>query len=573
MVDLDRLLQDMTLSRRSFAKRAAAVALAGPVVGSLLAACGGDDDDDDEEPTATSESGGGEATADDSGGAATETMGSDEPTEADSGSGDMGEPVAGGKVSMSLADNDAQNFDPIIPTDNMSIWTMLLIYDQVIRIGPDGLSLEPGLAESWEVSDDGMIYTFHLREAQFHDGTPVTSEDVAYCVNRVVTDEESQWNWIFTAIDTVDAPDESTVVINLSQVWVPFLADMALYSASIYPMALHEEMGAALFDSPVGTGPFKFEVWEKDNRIVLVKNESFWTEGEPYLDELEFFVLPDANTRMLKFQAGELDIATDVPFSQMEALDADPNVQVLTEGAARADFVYMNTTIEPFNDVNVRLALNYGVDKEAIIDSVLFGYGQPANTMLPLMLYHADNLEGFPYDPDKANELLAESAYPDGFEFEVIVGTGDVVGQQALQIMQANYADLNITLNIRQAEPGSATDEIRALEYETSKGYYTTDIIDPDELIVFGFSPLGGIDAMRTGWSNEELDQLIVDAQAETDPATREEMYAEIQAIHNSEIPVILLYYPSGRTALASDIHGFHILPTGNYRMWEVWRA
>ncbi len=216
--------------------------------------------------------------------------------------------------------------------------------------------------------------------------------------------------------------------------------------------------------------------------------------------------------------------------------------------------------------------LNYAVDNESIIDNVLFGYGVPANTMLPPMLYHADDLPGYPFDLDKAKSLMAESSHPDGFEFELIIGSGDVVAQQMAQLVQVQLAEIDVTVNIRLAEPGSATDEIRALQYDANKGYYTTDIIDPDELIVFGFSPLGGIDSMRTGWSDAELDQLIEDAQSEQDPATRADMYRRIQEIHNDGASVILLYYPTGRTALQKDIHNFHILPTGNYRLWEVWR-
>src|SRR5918994_231684 len=127
-----------------------------------------------------------------------------------------GEPKYGGAISMSLADDDVTTFDPIIPFDNMAIWTMLLIYDQVIRVGPDGLSLEPGLAESWDVSDDGLTYTFNLRQANFHDGTPVTAEDVAFCLNRTAFDEASSMTFFFSAVDNFEATDEQTVVATLN---------------------------------------------------------------------------------------------------------------------------------------------------------------------------------------------------------------------------------------------------------------------------------------------------------------------------------------------------------------------
>ena len=248
-------------SRRQLMVAGLGLAASAPLMG-LLAACGGDDDGDDDsgsaDPTATTAAAGGDATE-------AEPAGED-PTATTASGDDMDEPQYGGKIVMSLSDRDITSFDPIIPTDNMSIWTMLLIYDQLVRVGPDGLSVEPGLSDSWDVSDDGLTYTFNLRDATFHDGSPVTAEDVKYCIDRVTNDEESQWSWIFTAIESVEATDETTVVIHLSTVWVPFIADVALYSASIYPKALHEEKSADLFEGPVGSGPFKFELWEKDSR-------------------------------------------------------------------------------------------------------------------------------------------------------------------------------------------------------------------------------------------------------------------------------------------------------------------
>lgn len=593
VTELLDLKQRLQLSRRRLLGAGLGLAATVPL-STLLAACGGDDDDDDDSgeatEAATEESSGSEETeaeseeteaeSEETEAAADETEAGSEETEAEAeeteaegdDAGDEGEPVMGGSLSMSLADADVSTFDPIIPTDNMAIWTMLLIYDQLSRVAPDGLSLEPGLAESWDIAEDGLHYTFNLRDANFHDGTPVTADDVIYCYDRMVNSPDSQWAWLFSAIDTVEASDDKTVAFTLSQVWVPFISDVALFGSSIIPKAAHEAQGDALWEAPIGSGPFKFDSWEKDSQIVLLKNEDYWEEGKPYLDELTFLVLTDANTRMLKFQAGELDIATSVPYSQLDALQSDSNVQVLTDGPARNDLIYFNNTKAPLDDINLRKAINYGVDKQAIIDNVLFGYGVRANTMLPPMLYHADELEGYPYDLEKAKEHLAQSAYPDGTEFEIIVGSGDPVAQQMVQLIQAQLGELNIQVNIRLAEPGSATEEIQNLQHQASKGYYTTDIVDPDELIVFAFSPLGGINAFRTGYQDDEVDQLIADAQTETDEAKREEMYHRIQEIHNEAAPVLLLYYPMGSTALKTGIHNFKILPTGNYRLWEVWR-
>ena len=220
----------------------------------------------------------------------------------------MGEPVMGGSLSMSLADDDVLSFDPVPVFDNMSIWTMLLIYDQLIRVGPDGTSLEPGLATEWSASEDGLTYTFTLRETTFHDGTPCTAEDAAFCLNRVAFEEGSPWAFIFSAVESVEAPAVDSVVVRLNSVWVPFEADMALFGASVYPRAAFEAQGDELWQAPIGTGPFTFESWDKGAQIVLRKNPAYWDQPKSYLDEVVFKVLTDANARMLQFQGGELDI-------------------------------------------------------------------------------------------------------------------------------------------------------------------------------------------------------------------------------------------------------------------------
>jgi peptide/nickel transport system substrate-binding protein len=550
-----RAFLDRYVSRRRLLLTGAA---AGAMLGasSLLAACGDDDDDDGgggggSEPTAT-----------------TATTATGQTPQATSQA--SGEPKAGGTLSMSLSDSDATNFDPIIPTDNMSIWTMLLFYDQVLRVGPDGQSIEPCLAEKWEASADGLSYTFHLRDAKFHDGSTVTADDIKYCLDRVVLDELSQWAWIFTAVDVYEVVDDKTIVGKLKNTWAPYLADLCLYSASIFPKAAHEAQAEAFFDNPIGSGPFKWVSWEKDVEIKLTKNPDFWTPGQPYLDDLTFKVLTDANNRMLQFQSGELDIATDAPFSQLDALRSDPNVQVVTDAVARFDYIAVNNG--RFPDKSVRQAMNYAIDKDAIIKNVLFGAGEMANTMLPKMLYWAEDVAGYPYDLDKAKELMAASTMKDGFSGELIVSNGDPVGQQVCQLVVSNLKEIGGDITLVQAEPGSYRDKVRAFEYDMTKSYYTTDIIDPDELISFAVLSNGGTFAVWTQYKNEEVDRLGLEAAQTLDPEERKQLYQQIQQMSTDDAPVLFLYYPTGRTAVHNYIKNFKILPTGNYRLWEVWR-
>jgi peptide/nickel transport system substrate-binding protein len=485
-----------------------------------------------------------------------------------------GDPKYGGSIAMSLADDDVTTFDPIIPFDNMAIWTMLLIYDQVIRVGPDGLSLEPGLAETWEVSDDGLTYTFNLREATFHDGTPVTAQDVAFCLNRTAFDEASSMTFFFAAVENFEATDDRTVVANLNDVWVPFEADLALFGASIYPQAAFEAQGEALWDAPIGSGAFMFESWDRGSQIVLNKNPAYWDEGKPYLDQLTFKVLTDANARMLQFQGGELDVVTDVPFNQIEPLSQNPDYVVLPDdAAARIEIIGINVTRPPLDDKKLRQAINYAVDKDAIIQNVLFGAGVPATSYLPLMAGHDPDSPGYPFDLEKARQLVAESNSPDGFAFELLTSVGDTVGSQVCQLVAAQLAEIGGQVTVTQLEPAVVTERWTVeVDYDAVKGYYTTDIIDPSQLSTFAVLGDDDFKAIWTNYNNEEANQLILAAQSESDPDARLEMYHQIQAIHLDDAPFIFLFYPGGRSATQSYVKNFHILPTGNYRLYETWR-
>ena len=485
-----------------------------------------------------------------------------------------GEPRPGGTIAMSLADSDATSFDPPVPPDNMSIWTMLQFYEQLIRVAPDGTSLEPGLAESWQASEDGLSYTFTLREAQFHDGTPFTAEDAAFCILRAATMEGTPWTFILQAIDSTEAPDPRTCVVNLKSVWVPLEADLAIFAASIFPKAAYDAQGDALFEQPIGTGPFQFVSRERDVEIVLEKNPNYWQPDVPYLDGVTFKVLTDSNARVLQLQGGELDIATLVPYNQLESFRADPNYTVYSDGAARFDFVSINTTRPPFDDPILRQAMNYAVNKESIIQNVLFGNGEMATSFLPKMAGRNADSPGYPYDLEQAQALVAESAGKDGFAAEYFITSGNAIDSQVAQLVAADLAQIGGDITITAVDGNALLEKIfTTFDFDMVNAYYTTDIIDPDQLASFGvLGGDGGSGAIGSQYNNPEVNALILAAQTEIDPDARQALYDQITAMHLDDAPYIFLYYPNGSAVSHAYVKDFHILPTGSYRLWEVWR-
>jgi peptide/nickel transport system substrate-binding protein len=479
------------------------------------------------------------------------------------------EPQSGGRVVMTMV-TDAFSLDPVVPTDNQSIWTMLNIYDQLTRVAPGSQEVEPGLAESWESSEDGLTWTFHLREAKLPDGTPLTASDVVFSLER--TFASPSVGFFFASFDSVTADDDRTVTIELSQPWAPMLADLSLFGASIVPQAPVEADPDAFFNAPYSSGPFSVTEWAKGDRILMQKNPNYWEAPKPYLDELEFRIVPDDNARVIQLEAGEVDIATDLPYNQIETLRQTPGIVVLTDPLSRVDYIALNHLREPFGDVNVRKAINYAVNKDQIIQTVLFGNAEPAQSLLPKMLWWNEEAEPYPYDPEMAKQLMAESSVPEGFETDILISAGNSVQQQYVTIVQQNLAEIGITASIEQLDELTLyNDYFQKGEYNMLAQYHTSDIPDPDSIVNYAMNYDGGTTAIWTGYKSPEIAELTVAAQTEFDPPKREEMYHQIQQQSLDDAQVLFLYFPTSRTAIHDWVHDFKVQPTGNYRMWEVW--
>ncbi|MDQ3227499.1 MAG: ABC transporter substrate-binding protein, partial [Chloroflexota bacterium] len=292
------------------------------------------------------------------------------------------------------------------------------IYDQLVRVGADGISLVPALAESWDISEDGLTYTFHLRpNVLFSDGTPMTAADVLYSWVRAANDPEEHWTFTLTAlkrdaegqVEGITTPDDATVVVELAQPWSPFLSDVAMFNMSVISEAFAAGNEERLTQECMGTGPFAFAEWNKGEFLRLVKNTNYWEEGLPLLDEVVVSVVPDDNARILQLQGGELDGMKDVPSSRVPELAQDPNLKVYQFPSTETRYITLNTRDAPLDDPFARRALQYATDRQTLVDVVLFGVGVPATSFMPKgALYWNDMLEPYAYDVARAQEELAQ---------------------------------------------------------------------------------------------------------------------------------------------------------------------
>jgi peptide/nickel transport system substrate-binding protein len=492
---------------------------------------------------------------------------------------DISNATPGGTFRFGRAE-DSDTLDPISTALNSSIWYIMSIYDQLIRVGQDGISLVPSLAESWEISDDGLTYTFHLRpNVLFSDGSPMTSDDVLYSWLRAANDPNEQWTFTLTALqrdadgqaEGISAPDETTIVVELAQPWAPFLSDVAMFNMSVISRAFAEGNEERLATEALGTGPFALEEFRKGEALVLVKNANYWEEGLPLLDGVTVQLLPDDNARILQLQGGELDGMMDIPYSRVAELSLDPNLKIYQFPSTKTRYIVLNVTEAPLDDVHARRALQYATDRQTLVDVVLFGNGVPATSFMPKgALYWNDTLAGYPYDLDKAREELAQSATPDGFALELSTLAGFVDDETMATALKDMWSQIGVEVTINPLETSVWNEAFSAGDFQSMSVYWTNDIIDPDELV--GFAVLAEpVQAFHTGWENAEAQELTQQGAAETDPEKRKEIYFRIQEIHSEESPMLPLYHEPFVNVTTANVHNFKHPPTGQYDWRTTW--
>jgi peptide/nickel transport system substrate-binding protein len=481
-------------------------------------------------------------------------------------------PKRGGTLTMART-GDVVSFEPVVPSDNMSIWAKLLIFQLLIRTNSTGDGVVPDLAKSWDISDDKRTYTFHLRDATFSDGTPVTSEDVEFSFQRAIYEKDSWCGSLFPKL-TMETPDAKTIVFKLQQDWAPFLAAISVHAACIQPKAYFTKLGMKAFgEKPIGSGPFMLQEWKKGDSITMVRNPHFWDPTRPYLDSVVLQIVGDDNVRMLKLQSGEIDIGTEVPSSQIDKLKHASGLDILVQPYTRIDWLQFNEKKPLFQDPKIRQAFNYAVDREAIIKAVLFGYGEVPTTFLPKMFLADTENKPYPYDLAKAKQLMAESTQPNGFSVTLKTFAGQVAGNQIAQIVQSMVAPLGIKMSIQPVEVDTLYAQTAAGDYEMAQGYMTSDIFDPCELLAFAGAGDEGSFAVWTWYDNKKVDALATRSYGELDAATRKQTYIDLQRMVFADAPYLWLYWPPAVSGVRNGVHGFSVLPTGNYWLEDVWKS
>ena len=448
--------------------------------------------------------------------------------------------------------SEPDSLDPYISTASDTEAVMHNVYEGLVLFNEDG-EIIPGLAESWQISDDGLEYTFHLRDdVTFHNGKHFSSEDVAYSYGLLSglttgTPLSSRFS-IITAIDT---PDDYTVTFHLSAANAAFLEATRI---AVIPSGYIDSA-----TSPVGTGPYKFVEYVPGQRIVLEKNDLYYDSSrEGKIERAEVYIMTDESAIVTALQSGQLDMA------QVTGMDAEILERDFTIHSNPQNMVCLfalNNAIPPFNDIRVRQAINYAVNKEDIINGAFDGYATRLDSNFsPVMgLYYNSDVENYyPYDPAKAKELLAEAGYERGFSFTITVPANYQQHVSTAQIIAEELKAVGIDARLQLVEWGAWLEDVY-----TNGNYETTVVgltgkLDPSEILVRFVS-----DYSRNffHYDNSEFDTLIEEAMVESDESERIRLYKECQMILTEDAVCVWTCDPNLVIATRKDLKGYKAYP------------
>ncbi|WP_335948391.1 ABC transporter substrate-binding protein [Salipiger bermudensis] len=466
--------------------------------------------------------------------------------------------------------------DPAAVTAVNDFRILMNVYDGLVRYKSGTLEVEPALATSWEISEDGTEYTFTLREGvTFHDGSPFNAEAVVFNFERMLNEDHPYHDtgpfplaFFFSSVSSVEAVDDLTVKFTLSEPYAPFLSNLAYPTGLIVSPAAVEQHGADFGRNPSGTGAFTFAEWRSNEAVVVEANPDYW-DGAPELQAVVFRPITDANTRTAEMLAGGIDMMVEVPPVALSQFQDDA-FQVFEQAGPHVWFLILNAKEGPFADKRVRQAANYAINKEALVNDVLEGTAEVAAGPTPPAFAWAYNeaLEPYPYDPEKAKELIAEAG-AEGAELTFYVTEGGSGMLDPVAMGTAIQADLNavgLDTTIETYEWNTFLGQVNpGLEGKADMAEMAWMTNDPDTLPFLALRTEAWPDkgGFNSGYySNPEVDELLEKARVATDQDERAALYKQMQEIVQEDAPWVFVANWKQNAVTNDRVEGFELQPS-----------
>ncbi len=503
------------------------------------------------------------------------------------------------KTLVFCSEGSPEGFNPQLYTAGTTFdATSRQVYNRLVEFERGGTTVAPALAERWEVSEDGLQYTFYLRrDVPFHTtrfftpSRPLNADDVLFSFQRQL-DPEHPYHQVsggtyeyFNAmsmpdlIESIEKVDDYTVRFNLTRPEAPFIANLAMDFAVILSAEYGEQLAQQgreeqMNQQPVGTGPFRFLAYQKDAVIRYQAHPDYW-DGKAPIDNLIFAITPDASVRYAKLKAGECHVMPYPNPADVQAMEQDPTIELLSQEGLNVGYLAFNVEKEPFGDPRVRRALNMAIDKQAIIDAVFQGAGRIAKNPLPPTLWsYNEEVEDYPYDPEQAKALLAEAGFPEGFSTDIwampVQRPYNPNARRMAEVIQADWAAIGVNAEIVSYEWGEYLRRSKDGEHQTLLLGWTGDNGDPDNFlaVLLGCDGIDG--ANRARWCHPPFEELIQKAKTLSDQDERAELYRQAQMIFKEQAPWVTIAHSVWFQPVRQEVEDFRIDPFGGHIFYGV---
>jgi peptide/nickel transport system substrate-binding protein len=490
-------------------------------------------------------------------------------------------PVSGGNL---IYERQAatESLNPLeTKNGNGDIFAIDMIFDTLVTANPNGSNaLEPALATSWKASDGDREYTFQLRQGvKFSDGEPLTAADVVWSLDRF---GNPQTNPTMAAVAEgyghAVATGPSTVVVHLTRPVAAFLYDISIFPAAILPENLVLKEGAAFYQHPVGTGPFKVSSFVQGSHLTLVKNPHYWKQGLPYLNSVKFNFETDANGRQIALESGAAQEMDGVPFSSITSLEKNKSVEVQATKVPQEVGLWLNNSDKPLGSLDVRQALQYALNRQEMNKDIFHGLGQVPNSILFSNLeYNAPSsvVKPYPYDLAKAKALMKAAGYAKGFKVTLQYPAGYDYYQQLALLIQQEYAAIGVTVKLVEEDPATNTSNWSTGSYQMVFPFasFTSDVTVPDEYADFIADPANGLKGFETNWKDPAIQAQVLKFEESTSDTQRAALWPKIQQALETQTPAINVIDDPFVNAHATDVCGTDINALGVDDLEYTWIA
>lgn len=489
---------------------------------------------------------------------------------------------------------DSVSLDPHNVTDGESFRVTENIYDGLVDYEKDSTKVVPSLATEWKTSEDGKTWTFKLRkDVKFHDGSDFNADAVVYNFERMWDKSHPQHKGDFSyfhdmfggfkgdkgsIIEGIKAIDANTVEFKLSTPLAPFLANLGMSTFAIISPEALKKYGDKIGENPVGTGPFKFKEWKRNDSITLEKFDKYWQPGLPKLDQAVFKVIPDNTARLTALKSGEIDIMDGLNPSDKKQVEADSKLQLLLRPSMNVGYLSMNNSKPPFDNVKVRQAISMAINKKGLIDAFFNGLAEPAKNPLPPSLWgYNKNIQDYGYDPEKAKQLLAQAGFPNGFETELwampVARPYMPQPQKIAEALQSDLGKIGIKAKIVSFEWATYLKKTKNGEHSMALLGWTGDNGDPDNFLYVLLDKNNANPPAAQNislYKGDQVHELLLKAQIVSDQSERAKLYEEAQKLIHEDAPMVPLVHTTPALGASKTVKGYKPHPKGSESLVDV---